>query len=70
LLHPTTRPQLQRFRQRASRSQRVSAELLQEDDAGLVDKLHLIDGGRLKRAAVLLFHPEPERFVSGANLKS
>ena len=60
---------VQRFRQRAARSQRVSAELLQEDNAGLVDKLHLIDGGRLKRAAVLLFHPEPERFVSGAAIK-
>ncbi|MFZ4580805.1 MAG: ATP-binding protein, partial [Myxococcota bacterium] len=60
---------LQRFRQRAALSQRVSAELLQDDDAGLVDKLHLIDGGRLKRAAVLLFHPEPERFVSGAFVK-
>jgi len=32
-------------------------------------KLHLLDSGYLKRAALLLFHPDPERFVSGAFVK-
>jgi len=57
------------FRKRASRSHRLSAEVLDEPDAALVDKLRLVEGNYLKRAAVLLFHPEPERFVSGAFIK-
>lgn len=57
------------FRKRAERSGRLSAEILQETDADLVDKLHLMDGAYLKRAAVLLFHPDPERFVTGAFVK-
>lgn len=57
------------FRKRAERSQRLSADILQEADAELIDKLHLMDGTYLKRAAVLLFHPDPERFVTGAFVK-
>ena len=53
------------FRKRAERSGRLSAEILQETDADLIDKLHLMDGAYLKRATVLLFHPDPERFVTG-----
>ncbi len=58
-----------RFRHLATRSRRLSAELLREPDAGLVEKLNLLDGTHLKRAAVLLFHPDPERFVTGAFVK-
>ena len=57
------------FRKRATRSKRLSAELLEETDAVLIDKLHLMDGTYLKRAAVLLFHPDPERFFTGAYVK-
>ena len=53
------------FRKRAERSGRLSAEILQETDADLIDKLHLMDGAYLKRATVLFFHPDPERFVTG-----
>lgn len=60
---------LANFRRRAGRSGRLSAETLQEVDADLIDKLHLMDGSYLKRAAVLLFHPDPERFVTGAYVK-
>jgi ATP-dependent DNA helicase RecG len=31
--------------------------------------LKLIDNGNLKRAALLLFHPDPEKFVTGAYIK-
>jgi len=34
-----------------------------------IEKLHLLDGQYLKRAAALLFHPDPERFVTGAFVK-
>lgn len=57
------------FRKRALRSERVPAELLEETDGVLLDKLHLKDGDYLKRAAVLLFHPDPERFFTGAYVK-
>ena len=60
---------LQRFRRLALRSQRLSVEMLQEPDDSLLDKLHLTAAEGLKRAAVLLFHPDPERFVGGAFLK-
>ena len=57
------------FRQQALKSKRLSAEIVNEPDAVLLDKLHLIDGAHLKRAAVLLFHPDPERYVTGAFIK-
>ena len=60
---------LQGFRRRAERSERLSQALLREDDAHLIDKLHLTEGQSLKRAAVLLFHPDPERYFTGAYLK-
>ena len=60
---------LQDFRQSAGRSERLSQELLREDDTHLIDKLHLTEGTSLKRAAVLLFHSDPERWFTGAYLK-
>jgi len=60
---------LTRFRERAAKSKRVGPEVLEEDDAGLIEKLRLMDGEYLKRAAVLLFHPDPERFITGASIK-
>jgi ATP-dependent DNA helicase RecG len=57
------------FRKRAARSERVETEALHESDAALLDNLHLVEGAYLKRAALLLFHPTPERFVTGAYLK-
>jgi ATP-dependent DNA helicase RecG len=57
------------FRVRARRSKRVEAADLKESTAGLMEKLHLLDGTHLKRAAVLAFHPDPERFVTGAFVK-
>jgi len=57
------------FRSRALKSQRLSTAIANEPDAGLLDKLHLVEGAYLKRAAVLLFHPDPERFVTGAFVK-
>ncbi len=58
-----------RFRQLAERSGRLGAAALKEPDEALLDKLKLTEGDYLKRAAVLLFHPDPERFVTGASVK-
>jgi ATP-dependent DNA helicase RecG len=57
------------FRRHAARSGRLTEDILDEDAARLVDRLHLTDGDELKRAAVLLFHPEPEHFFTGAFVK-
>ena len=60
---------LRQFRERAAKSQRVSQELLKENDSHLIEKLHLSENSLLKRAAVLLFHADPEQYVVGAFVK-
>lgn len=63
-------PQLiERFREKATRSGRVSSSDLQATDAALIEKLKLTEGDYLKRAALLLFHPSPDRVASGAFIK-
>ena len=42
---------------------------MQEDDNSLIQKLHLKEKEYLKRAAILLFHPDPEQFFTGAYIK-
>ena len=60
---------LARFRALAARSGRLDTAALAEPDAGLLNKLKLTEGHYLKRAAVLLFHPDPLGFVTGAFVK-
>ncbi|NOT56993.1 MAG: winged helix-turn-helix transcriptional regulator, partial [Deltaproteobacteria bacterium] len=57
------------FRQMTLRSGRLDAAALAEPDAGLLERLKLTEGSYLKRAAVLLFHADPLRFVTGAFMK-
>lgn len=57
------------FKAQAMKSKRVDEEVLGESNAHLLERLHLNDGAYLKRAAILLFHPDPERFVTGAYVK-
>ncbi len=58
-----------RFRQRALASGRLDPDALAGNDAALLERLRLTEGAYLKRSAVLLFHPDPERFVTGAAIK-
>ena len=60
---------LERFRRRAADSERLSQDILDESDAGVIEKLRLREGEYLKRAAVLLFHPAPGRLVREAYVK-
>jgi ATP-dependent DNA helicase RecG len=60
---------LARFRERAARSKRLDPEALKEHDPGLIEKLRLTESDYLRRTAVLLFHPDPERFFTGAAVK-
>lgn len=60
---------VQAFRTRARSSQRIDPTVLKEPLLGLLEKLNQLDGEYLKRAAVLLFHPEPDRVFTGAYVK-
>ncbi|MEI6338780.1 MAG: ATP-binding protein [Verrucomicrobiota bacterium] len=59
-----------RFRKLARQSRRVESAVLRESDKALLEKLDLTEGRYLKRAAVLLFHAEPEKFFTGAFVKT
>ena len=58
-----------RFRERATYTKRLGGDILDEDNIGLIEKLRLTEGQYLKRAAILLFHPDPERFFTGAAVR-
>ena len=60
---------VRRFRDLAATSGRLEAADLAASDADLIEKLKLTEGVYLKRAAVLLFHEDPEKFVTGAFVK-
>lgn len=59
------------FRREALRHKRMSKEELDMmDNEELLSKLRLYTGdGQLKRAAILLFHEDPERWFTGAYIK-
>lgn len=60
---------LLRFREKAAESERVDRESLSKSDEALLKKLNLFKDGKLKRSAVLLFHPHPEEVIQGAYVK-
>ncbi len=59
------------FRRKATRSKRLAPEDLAGNNMDLLEKLHLyLDKEKmLKRAALLLFHPTPEQYITGAYIK-
>ena len=57
------------FREKAAKKKRIEVGIIDEDDNGLIEKLHLIDGDYLKRAAILLFHSDPEKYITGSYIK-
>ena len=60
---------LKDFRRLARRSRRLPEAVLDEPDQNLLEKLHLVEGTYLTRAAALMFHQEPHRFFTGAYVK-
>ena len=60
---------LDEFRQRGIASNRMPTTIVGESDGNLIELLHLREGEHLRRAAVLLFHPDPTRFFAGAFVK-
>lgn len=57
------------FKIKAAQSKRVSADILSDGNSQLIEDLHLKEGRHLKRAAILLFHPDPEKYITGAYIK-
>ncbi len=57
------------FKKRGIRSQRLGEESLNDTNEQLLENLKLKEGKYLKRAALLLFHPDPEKFVTSAYTK-
>ena len=57
------------FREKGIDSKRLDEKCNKDTPEQLLDNLKLIDNGHLKRAALLLFHPDPEKFVTGAYIK-
>ncbi|MGK6351593.1 ATP-binding protein [Parapedobacter sp. DT-150] len=57
------------FRKKGVKSQRLDEGSIDDDNEHLLANLDLIEKKYLKRAAILLFHPRPEKFVTGAYIK-
>lgn len=56
-------------KQQSPASTRLPVGMDQETNELFLQNLRLSDGKYLKRAAVLLFHPAPDKFISGAYIK-
>jgi ATP-dependent DNA helicase RecG len=57
------------FRKKAFKSQRINEDSLADSIEHLIENLQLKEGKFLKRASILLFHSNPEKFVTGAYIK-
>ncbi|MDR0516033.1 MAG: putative DNA binding domain-containing protein, partial [Fibromonadaceae bacterium] len=57
------------FKEKGLDSKRLDEKCRKDTPKQLLNNLNLIDNERLKRAALLLFHPNPEKFITGAYIK-
>ena len=57
------------FREQAVLSKRMDKKDIDSSNEQLLDSLNLLDHGMLKRAAVLLFHHTPEKWIPGSYVK-
>lgn len=57
------------FRKKAIKAQRIEEDVLTDTNDHLLENLKLIENKYLKRSAILLFHPNPEKYVTGAYIK-
>jgi len=57
------------FRKKALKSNRIEEDALTDSNEHLIENLQLKESDYLKRAAILLFHPKPENFVTGVYIK-
>lgn len=57
------------FKEKGIEAKRLNEKSLKDTPEQLLNNLKLIENGSLKRAALLLFHSDPEKFVTGAYIK-
>ncbi len=57
------------FKTKGIESKRLNDSSRNDTPERMLDNLKLIENKSLKRAALLLFHPDPEKFVTGAFIK-
>jgi len=57
------------FKKRAVNSKRIDESILSESNKNILENLKLTEKNYLRRSAILLFHPDPEKHVTGAFLK-
>lgn len=60
---------LREFRKKSVYKKRLSKIAVEVNDKLLLENLKLFEGENLIRAAILMFHPEPEKWVTGAYIK-
>ena len=54
------------FKKRAIISKRIDESILTENNINILENLRLIEKRYLKRASILLFYPDPEKYVTGS----
>ncbi|GAP71496.1 ATP-binding protein [Candidatus Symbiothrix dinenymphae] len=57
------------FKEKGIKSGRIDEDSRNDTPLQVLENLKLVDKNLLNRAAVMLFHPDPEKFVSGAYIK-
>lgn len=57
------------FKKRAIVSKRIDESVLTGKNISILENLRLTEKPYLKRAAILLFHPDPEKYFTGAYIK-
>jgi len=57
------------FKEKGIKSGRIAEDSRNDTPLQVLENLKIVDKSLLNRAAVMLFHPDPEKFVSGAYIK-
>jgi ATP-dependent DNA helicase RecG len=57
------------FKEKGIKNKRIAENSLNDTPAQILENLKLVEKNLLKRAALLLFHPDPEKFITGAYVK-
>ena len=57
------------FKKRAIVSKRIDESVITEKNINVLENLRLTEKPYIKRAAILLFHPDPEKYFTGAYIK-
>ena len=57
------------FKKRAIVSKRIDESVITEKNINILENLRLTEKPYIKRAAILLFHPDPEKYFTGAYIK-